>query len=237
VPALVRLSLRLTATSVGSGASFDDTSNSNRILAVVAILAAIGVLMLIFSYWYWRSTRPEPAALAPLELLSSRRVRKAPPEVRRRVLDEVRPASAGEPGQRVLTIPEPDLADFEAMAARELPPLVQLQEAARMADPVAPSVTVGPVPPLPVGPPLAPVAAPAVDAERSAEESGASPEAAGSSAAGADQPPNAAPGRTTVQNLPPPAAGPPSALVEPPPELADASVGDASSDADVRPVP
>jgi len=141
VSAVVRLSTRLaTGTAAGTGASFDDSGNSNRILAIVGILVALGLALLIFSLWFWRSTRPEPEALAPLELLGSRKLRRAAPEARRRALDQVRPvvAGTGHLGDAVHAAP-PEQFDLAALAARDLPPLSLFAD-----DP----------PPAPVGPPI-----------------------------------------------------------------------------------
>lgn len=144
----------LAARGAASGSTFDDSGNSNRILAVVAILLVVGVGLLIFSYWYWRSTRPEPEALAPLELLGTRKVRKVSPEERRAALDQVRPVRPTEPavGPAAVSEPEPPPLDLAAHAARDLPPLSEL---------AVPSHPTEPPPPPPPAPVVSPTDSPA----------------------------------------------------------------------------
>jgi hypothetical protein len=44
--------------------------------------------------WFWRSTRPDPEALAPLVVMSSKRWRLGSPIERRQALDVARPGAA-----------------------------------------------------------------------------------------------------------------------------------------------
>ncbi len=105
------------------GASFDDASATNRVLAIVGALCVLGVVVLVFTWWFWKSTRPEPEALAPLELLGTRRVRRIDSDSRRRALDSVRPSVvAATPDQ------PPEVVDLAALAARDLPPIEELQD-------------------------------------------------------------------------------------------------------------
>lgn len=116
---------RLAASLLGAtdGASFDDSGATNTVLAVVAVLVVIGILVLGFTWWFWRSTKPEPEALAPLELLGTRKIRKTDSDGRRRALDAVRPTS---PATTAPAAAEP--VDLAALAARDLPPISELQE-------------------------------------------------------------------------------------------------------------
>ena len=52
----------------------------------LAASAGLGVLTL----WFWRNSRLETPVLAPLEVMSERRFKKAPEDQRDRLLDEVR---------------------------------------------------------------------------------------------------------------------------------------------------
>lgn len=54
-------------------------------------LVLLGVVLLIGTIWWWRSTRPESPALAPLEVMSGRRWSHASEAERRRLADGVRP--------------------------------------------------------------------------------------------------------------------------------------------------
>ncbi len=92
-------------------------------LAVVVALVVIGLGLLAFTAWFWRNTRPEPGALAPLELLSTRKVRRADPERQRKALAAVRPGEV-EPAP-VEAVSYPDLAE---LASRELPSIDELAE-------------------------------------------------------------------------------------------------------------
>jgi hypothetical protein len=57
-------------------------------------LAILGLVLLVSTVLWWRGTRPEPEALAPLEVMSQRRWDRASDAERRRLLDEFRPADA-----------------------------------------------------------------------------------------------------------------------------------------------
>ena len=71
-------------------ADIDDDSTTRRIQLVAGGLAVLGVALAGVTIWFWRSTRPDPEPLAPLELMGTRKWRRADPIERRHLLDEVR---------------------------------------------------------------------------------------------------------------------------------------------------
>lgn len=122
---VVRITSRLIAAATSSGGTFDDTSASNRVLAVVLALVLLGVALLAYTIWFWRSTKPESSALAPLELIGTRKFRKADDERRKRALATVRPV---DPDQSAVDRPIPELVDLAALASRDLPSLADLAD-------------------------------------------------------------------------------------------------------------
>lgn len=67
-----------------------DPSNQRIVGAIVVALLVLGVVVVGVTVWFWRSTRPEPAALGPLEEMSRRRFRRLPDHTRKERLDAVR---------------------------------------------------------------------------------------------------------------------------------------------------
>jgi hypothetical protein len=82
----------------------DDVSATRRVQLIAGGLALLGALLIAITVWFWRSTRPDPRALAPLEEMGHRRWRRRDQIERRHRLDDVRP----------------HLNDDEAFAAREV---------------------------------------------------------------------------------------------------------------------
>lgn len=60
-------------------------------IAIVAMVVA-GVVVLAVTVWFWRSTRPEPAALAPLEVMGQRSFVRADHDEQQRLLERARPS-------------------------------------------------------------------------------------------------------------------------------------------------
>lgn len=58
------------------------------LVAVTCLAASAGLGAL--TLWFWRNSRLETPVLAPLEVMSERRFKKAPEDQRDRLLDEVR---------------------------------------------------------------------------------------------------------------------------------------------------
>ena len=74
--------------------SVGDTGSSAVVLVVAVALVAAGVALTGITVWFWRSTRPDPEALAPLVVMSSKRWRLGGPIERRQALDVARPGAA-----------------------------------------------------------------------------------------------------------------------------------------------
>ncbi len=64
------------------------------VISAVLILGGIGLFGL--TIWFWRTSRPEPEALAPLEIMSERAYLKSKGVDRAFLLNMVRPASKEE---------------------------------------------------------------------------------------------------------------------------------------------
>lgn len=73
--------------------SVGDTGSSVVVLVVAMALVAAGVALTGITVWFWRSTRPDPEALAPLVVMSSKRWRLGNPVERRQALDVARPGA------------------------------------------------------------------------------------------------------------------------------------------------
>ena len=64
-------------------------------LALLAIgMITVGVGLTVVTTWFWYAARPEPEALAPLEIMSERQFVSADDTVRKRLLHSVRAAPA-----------------------------------------------------------------------------------------------------------------------------------------------
>lgn len=123
----------LPARAVPSGGTLagelTDTEAAVRVYAAAGGLTVLGLLLLLFTIWWWRGTRPEPPALGPLEAMGDRRWVTASEPDRRRLVDDHRPAGA-KPlyGTRV----EPQPIDLSVLA-RDLPSgFDDLREAGRL---------------------------------------------------------------------------------------------------------
>ena len=74
---------------------------TTAVKTVGAVLVVFGVLLAVFTYFYWKSARPEPEALAPLEVMSAKRFATTDPLDQQRLLDEVRPEGMVAPKETV----------------------------------------------------------------------------------------------------------------------------------------
>jgi hypothetical protein len=75
-------------------ASIGDPDGTRTITAIVALLVVLGIGLTMLAVWLFKTTRPDPELLAPLDVMGERRWRRADPVWQRRRLDEVRPAEA-----------------------------------------------------------------------------------------------------------------------------------------------
>ena len=86
------------ATLAGSAADeFSDPKNEQTIYLMAGGLTLLGIGLIVATIWWWRTTRIEHTALAPLEVMSDRSWRSASWGDRRRRLESVRSASNGRP--------------------------------------------------------------------------------------------------------------------------------------------
>ena len=110
-----------------SGEVVGDPDNERVVDLAVLGLVALGIAVLVVTVWFWRSTRPEPEALATLEAMSRRRFRRAVDEdSQRRILEAVRPVANAEdahPGPGAVSDPPATgVEDVSVPLPRPLPP-------------------------------------------------------------------------------------------------------------------
>jgi len=78
-----------------SGEAVSDPDSERVVGFAVWGLVVLGLVVVVVTVWFWRSTRPDPEALATLEAMGGRRFRRAGDEAsRRRILEGVRPVAA-----------------------------------------------------------------------------------------------------------------------------------------------
>ncbi len=75
-------------------ATIGDPEGTRTITSLVALLVALGLALAMVAIWLFKSTRPDPELLAPLEAMGERGWRRLDPVGQRRRLDELRPADA-----------------------------------------------------------------------------------------------------------------------------------------------
>jgi hypothetical protein len=73
------------------------TSTGATVAMLVAVLVLLGLGMIAVAVWLVRSTRTDPRALGPLEVMGDRRWRKGDADRRRANLDTARPEGAPPP--------------------------------------------------------------------------------------------------------------------------------------------
>lgn len=78
--------------SVDPEQTVSDPERTRVITIAIVVMVVAGVLVLAVTVWFWRSTRPEPSALAPLEVMGERSFVRADHDEQQRRLDKVRPA-------------------------------------------------------------------------------------------------------------------------------------------------
>ncbi|HSH11117.1 MAG TPA: hypothetical protein VLA10_04965 [Ilumatobacter sp.] len=78
----------------GVVAAVGDPEGTRTVTSIIALLAVLGVALLMLAVWLFRTTRPDPELLAPLEMMGERRWRRGDAVWQRRRLDEIRPNGA-----------------------------------------------------------------------------------------------------------------------------------------------
>ena len=76
-------------------------STGNTVAMLVAVLVLLGLGMIALAVWLVRSTRSDPQALGPLEVMGDRRFRKGAADRRQANLDTARPPGAATPAPMV----------------------------------------------------------------------------------------------------------------------------------------
>lgn len=69
-------------------------STGTTVAVLVTLLALLGLAMIAVAIWLVRTTRTDPVALGPLEVMGERQWRKGDADHRRTVLDTARPVGA-----------------------------------------------------------------------------------------------------------------------------------------------
>lgn len=103
---------RALRSSVVLAGSLSESEATRRVFLAAGGLALLGLLLLVGTVWWWRSTRAEHPSLAPLEVMGARRWRKAPTGERQKLVDGVRPEGA-ETGPMIV---QPEPVDLAALA-------------------------------------------------------------------------------------------------------------------------
>lgn len=71
-----------------------DPDGTRTVTSIIALLVALGLGLAMLAVWLFRTTRPDPELLAPLEVMGERKWRRSDPVAQRRTLDQVRPEMA-----------------------------------------------------------------------------------------------------------------------------------------------
>ncbi len=93
VPTVVLLTV-LPAGASSGGRQIKDTENTRTVYLVCAALVLLAVGLAVFTWWFWRNTRRDPEALAPLEVMGERRFVDGDQTTRQTLLDANRPVGA-----------------------------------------------------------------------------------------------------------------------------------------------
>ena len=81
---------RATGLATSSSSAINDTASTRRIQLMAAGLVALAVALIAITVWFWKSTRPDPESLAPLEMMGRKKWRKSDAIEQRHRLDDVR---------------------------------------------------------------------------------------------------------------------------------------------------
>ena len=112
------------------------------VISAVLILGGIGLFGL--TIWFWRTSRPEPEALAPLEIMSERAYLKSKGVDRAFLLNMVRPTSTSEDLPVALQHEPVNIAPDIRVKKEKKPRLIEREEVP-VAQAPAPVKTVDPL--------------------------------------------------------------------------------------------
>lgn len=126
------------ARAPAQASDIDDNSTTRRVQLLAGGLAILGVALVGVTVWFWKSTRPDPEPLAPLELMGTRRWRRADPIERRHQLDEVRAHLNDKAAEEARLTVDPSAAVARSPARSPEPPVVAGVERAEPAEPAEP---------------------------------------------------------------------------------------------------
>lgn len=96
--------------------SITDSSSTRTVYLLAAALTALGLGLLFVTIWFWKSSRPEPEFLAPLETMEDKRFRLLGRLEQRRLLDAARPADAKPINKSVVVGAPPASAQLDLRA-------------------------------------------------------------------------------------------------------------------------
>ncbi len=74
--------------------SINDASSTRKVYLLAIGLALLGVILIVITVWFWRTTRHDPEVLGPLEAMGTRRFRSVDDGSKQQLLDSARPAEA-----------------------------------------------------------------------------------------------------------------------------------------------
>jgi hypothetical protein len=76
------------------GAELTEAQAALRVYLAAGGLVIAGIVLIWLTVWWWRGTRPEPSALAPLEVMSDKKWASANSQDRQRLIEDHRPDGA-----------------------------------------------------------------------------------------------------------------------------------------------
>ena len=112
------------------------------VISAVLILGGIGLFGL--TIWFWRTSRPEPEALAPLEIMSERAYLKSKGVDHAFLLNMVRPTSTSEDLPVALQHEPVDVAPDIRVKKEKKPRLIEREDDSSVETP-SPMTTVDPL--------------------------------------------------------------------------------------------
>jgi hypothetical protein len=74
--------------------SINDVSSTRKVYLLAMGLVVLGVVLIVVTVWFWRTSRHDPELLAPLEVMGSKRFRAVDAKAQQQLLDSARPADA-----------------------------------------------------------------------------------------------------------------------------------------------